>query len=68
MLYLTCTSLSQENPKHWILGLVLVLFLCLLEVLGPERVIGRTRDDRAPFVRQMQMTEWFEVAQPNVSR
>ncbi|MEW5957995.1 MAG: hypothetical protein AB1801_09750 [Chloroflexota bacterium] len=27
----------------------LILFLRLLEVEGPERVIGRTRDERAPF-------------------
>ena len=47
---------------------LLILFLRLLEVEGPERVIGRTRDDRAPFVRQTQIAEWFEVRQPNVSR
>ena len=47
---------------------LLILFLRLLEVAGPERVIGRTRDDRAPFVRQTQIAEWFEVRQPNVSR
>ncbi len=47
---------------------LLILFLRLLEVSGPERVIGRTRDDRAPFVRQMQVAQWFEVAQPHVSR
>jgi len=47
---------------------LLILFLRLLEVAGPERVIGRTRDDRAPFVRQMQVAEWFGVPQPNVSR
>lgn len=47
---------------------VLILFLRLLEVDGPERQIGRTRDDRAPFVRQMQVAAWFGVAQPNVSR
>ena len=47
---------------------LLLLFLRLLEVDGPERQIGRTRDDRAPFVRQMQLAAWFEVAQPNVSR
>ena len=46
----------------------LILFLRLLEVSGPERVIGRTRDDRAPFVRQTQIAQWFEVRQPNVSR
>lgn len=47
---------------------VLILFLRLLEVDGPERRIGRTRDDRAPFVRQMQLAAWFGVPQPNVSR
>jgi transposase-like protein len=47
---------------------LLILFLRWLEVAGPERVIGRTRDDRAPFVRQTQIAEWFEVRQPNVSR
>ena len=31
-------------------------------------MIGRTRDDRAPFVRQTQIAAWFEVRQPNVSR
>lgn len=47
---------------------LLLLFLRLLEVDGPERQIGRTRDDRAPFVRQTQLAAWFEVPQPNVSR
>ena len=47
---------------------LLILFLRQLEVAGPERVIGRTRDDRAPFVRQTQIAEWFQVPQPNVSR
>lgn len=47
---------------------LLLLFLRLLEVDGPERQIGRTRDDRAPFVRQMQLAAWFEVPQPSVSR
>ncbi len=47
---------------------LLLLFLRLLVVSGPERVIGRTRDDRAPFVRQTQIAAWFEVPQPNVSR
>ncbi len=47
---------------------LLILFLRLLEVEGPERVIGRTRDDRAPFVRQTQIAAWFQVPQPNVSR
>lgn len=47
---------------------LMILFLRLLEVAGPERMIGRTRDDRAPFVRQMQVAAWFGVPQPNVSR
>ncbi len=47
---------------------LLILFLRLLEVTGPERIIGRTRDDRAPFVRQTQIAAWFGVPQPNVSR
>ena len=47
---------------------LMILFLRQLEVAGPERVIGRTRDDRAPFVRQTQIAAWFEVPQPNVSR
>lgn len=47
---------------------MLILFLRLLEVPGPQRSIGRTREDRAPFVRQMQISGWFEVPQPNVSR
>ncbi len=47
---------------------LLILFLRLLEIEGPERMIGRTRDDRAPFVRQTQIAEWFGVPQPSVSR
>jgi len=47
---------------------LLILFLRLLEVEGPERIIGRTRDNRAPFVRQTQIAAWFGVPQPNVSR
>jgi transposase-like protein len=47
---------------------LLILFLRLLEVEGAERIIGRTRDDRAPFVRQTQIAAWFGVPQPNVSR
>ena len=47
---------------------LLLLFLRQLEVAGPERVIGRTRDDRAPLVRQVQVAAWFGVPQPNVSR
>jgi hypothetical protein len=58
-------AVSGDEPFRMRL---MILFLRLLEVAGPERVIGRTRDDRAPFVRQTQIAEWFEVRQPNVSR
>jgi len=47
---------------------LLILFLRLLEVAGPERMIGRTRDDRTPFVRQTQIAAWFGAPQPSVSR
>jgi Lon protease-like protein len=47
----------------------LILFLRWLEVPELERTISRrTRDGRAPFVRQSQVAEWFGVAQPHVSR
>ena len=60
-------SLQVSGQEPFRLRL-LILFLRLLEVEEPERVIGRTRDDRAPFVRQTQIAAWFEVPQPNVSR
>ena len=60
-------SLQVSGDEPFRLRL-LILFLRLLAVGGPERVIGRTRDDRAPFVRQTQIAAWFEVPQPNVSR
>lgn len=47
---------------------VLMLALRLLEEVGPQRRGGRTRDGRAPFVRQVQVAEWFDMPQPNVSR
>lgn len=48
---------------------LLILFLRWLEVPQVERVRSRrTRDDRAPFVRQSQVADWFGVAQPHVSR
>jgi hypothetical protein len=48
---------------------LLILFLRWLEVPEQERTSSRrTRDDRAPFVRQSQVAEWFGVAQPHVSR
>ena len=58
-------AVSGDEPFRMRL---LILFLRLLEVEGAQRLIGRTRDDRAPFVRQTQIAEWFAVPQPNVSR
>ena len=47
---------------------LLVLFLSLLDVPGLARGSRRTRDGRTPFVRQMQLAEWFGVPQPDISR
>ena len=48
---------------------LLILFLRWLEVPAAERTRSRrTRDGRAPFVRQRQVANWFGVAQPHVSR
>lgn len=48
---------------------LLILFLRWLEVPAVERVKSRrTRDNRAPFVRQSQVAAWFGVAQPHISR
>ena len=47
---------------------VLMLALRLLEEVGAQRRGGRTQDGRAPFVRQVQIGEWFDMPQPNVSR
>jgi transposase-like protein len=47
---------------------LLLLFLRQLEEVGPKRRGGRTQDGRAPFVRQVQVAEWFDMPQPNVSR
>jgi transposase-like protein len=47
---------------------VLLLALRLLEEVGPQRRGRRTRDRRAPFVRQVQIAEWFDMPQPDVSR
>ncbi len=47
---------------------MLMLFLRQLEDVGPKRRGGRTQDGRAPFVRQVQIGEWFDMPQPNVSR
>ena len=47
---------------------VLMLALRLLEEVGAQGRGGRTQDGRAPFVRQVQIGEWFDMPQPNVSR
>jgi transposase-like protein len=47
---------------------MLMLFLRQLEEVGSKRRGGRTQDGRAPFVRQVQIAEWFDLPQPNVSR
>ena len=47
---------------------LLVLFLSLLDEPGATRGSRRTRDGRTPFVRQMQLAEWFGVPQPDISR
>lgn len=47
---------------------LLMLFLRLLEVPGQRRGSRRTRDGRTPFVRQMQVAEWFDLSQPVISR
>ncbi len=47
---------------------LLVLFLSLLDVPGAERGSRRTRDGRTPFVRQVQLAQWFGVPQPDISR
>jgi transposase-like protein len=42
--------------------------LRLLEVPGQHRGSRRTRDERTPFVPQMQIAEWFGLPQPDISR
>jgi len=45
-----------------------MLFLRLLDVPGQQRGSRRTRDGRTPFVRQMQLVDWFGLPQPVISR
>jgi len=47
---------------------LLILFLRQLEVPGERRASRRTRDGRTPFVRQMQLQEWFGLPHPVFSR
>jgi transposase-like protein len=62
---------------HFILGVagdhpfrvrMLMLFLRLLEVPGPQRGGRRTRDGRTPFVAQEKLAAWFQLPQPDISR
>lgn len=46
---------------------LLALFLSLLDVPDATRGSRRTRDDRTPFVRQLQLAAWFGVPQPHIS-
>ncbi|MBM4461523.1 MAG: transposase [Chloroflexi bacterium] len=46
---------------------LLVLFLSLLDAPGASRGSRRTRDDRTPVVRQLQLAEWVGVPQPHIS-
>jgi len=47
---------------------LLLLFLSLLDVPGPQRKGRRTRDGRTPFVTEMQLAAWFGMPHPVVSR
>jgi transposase-like protein len=47
---------------------LLMLFLRLLDVPSQQRGSRRTRDERTPFVRQMQVSQWFGLPQPDISR
>jgi len=47
---------------------MLLLFLRQLQVPGDHRGSRRTRDGRTPFVRQVQLQEWFGLPHPDISR
>ena len=47
---------------------LLMLFLRLLEVPGPQRGGRRTRDGRTPFIAQEKLAAWFGMPQPDISR
>jgi len=58
-------QVSRDAPFR---ARLLMLFLRLLEVPDHQRGSRRTRDGRTPFVRQMQVSEWFGLPQPDISR
>ncbi|MFQ6016538.1 MAG: hypothetical protein ACE5NP_13980, partial [Anaerolineae bacterium] len=47
---------------------LLMLFLRLLEVPGPQRGGRRTRDGRTPFIAQEKLAASFKMPQPDISR
>ncbi len=47
---------------------LLMLFLRLLDAPSQQRGSRRTRDGRTPFVRQRQLSQWFGLPQPDMSR
>jgi transposase-like protein len=53
---------------HPFRGRLVMLFLRLLEVPGPQRGGRRTRDGRTPFVPQEQLAAWFKMPQSDISR
>jgi transposase-like protein len=54
---------DETLRKRW-----LMLFLRQLHVPGQQRGSRRTRDGRTPFVRQQQLSAWFDLPQPDISR
>ena len=58
-------QVSGDDPYR---ARLLMLFLRLLEVPDQQRGSRRTRDGRTPFVRQMQVSRWFGLPQPDISR
>ncbi|OQB24863.1 MAG: Transposase IS66 family protein [Chloroflexi bacterium ADurb.Bin180] len=58
----------QVGGDHPFRSRLLLLFLRLLDGPSPRQGSRRTRDGRAPFVRQTQVSDWFGLPQPDVSR
>lgn len=58
----------QVGGDHPFRARLLLLFLRLLDSPSPRQGSRRTRDGRTPFVRQVQVSDWFGLPQPDVSR
>ena len=58
-------QVSGDDPFR---ARLLMLFLRLLDVPGQHRGSRRTREGRMPFVRQVQLSRWFGLTQPEISR